>query len=255
VSRACLFCGARPTTLEHVYPAWLRDALPSGGLFRTTDAVNQPMWEQTTFDVTTRVACGTCNNGWMSDLESAVKPLLTNAIVYGEAVSLSVADQRRIALWAIKTAFVLEAYRKGKTVDHVPEWHFRGMPRTRASTENADPPSGISVVIFGRQLEIAPEGIEHFTVSRSVGIARRDPPNDSVGYVATFAVGYVGFQIFGVDVQAGGLPNIWYGPWVTERTITLWPPLGHPVRWPPALVMSTADLLRLADLWSDSWPS
>jgi hypothetical protein len=106
--------------------------------------------------------------------------------------------------------------------------------------------------MFARQLEISATGIPHFVVNRSVGISARQPPNDSKGYVATFVVGYAGFQVFGVNVQAGGLPRIWYGPWVTERTIPLWPTGEIAAAWPPALVMSTDDALRFADLWSDA---
>jgi hypothetical protein len=250
MASVCVFCGRGPTTKEHVYPAWLRDAMPIAGLYRTTDANGQPLWEQGTFDIQAKVACATCNSGWMSDLEGACGALLVNPMLYGSGVTLNVEQQRSVALWAIKTAVVLETYRKARTFAYLPEWHARWMPRTRASGERADPPAGISVVTFGRQLDFRDEGIEHFAVHRSLGLITREPPNDSKGYVATFVVGYVGFQVFGVNIQTGGLPGIWYGPWVTERTIPLWPPVGVPVTWPPALVMSTADALRFADLWT-----
>jgi hypothetical protein len=209
------------------------------------------LWEQGTFDIEMRVVCGGCNNGWMSDLEAICGPFLTNPILSGSELELTVAQQRHLALWAIKTALVLEASRKDDLFRHLPEWHARWMPRTRDSGERADPPPGISVVMFGRQLDITPGGVEHFVASRSVGIARREPPNDSVGYVATLLIGYVGFQVFGINVRAeGDPPNIWYSRWVAERTTPLWPAVGHLVRWPPALIMSTVEALRFADLWS-----
>ena len=252
--RVCVFCGGGPLTREHVYAEWLRDALPVAGRFRTTDVEGQLLWEQGTFDIEAKIACARCNNGWMSDLEAVCGPLLTNPMLYGATLTLAPGQQRTVALWAIKTAVVLEAYRKERTFRYLPEWHARWMPRTRDKGEHADPPPGISVVMFGRQLEIGPDGtLDQFVVSRSVGIIAREPPNDSKGYVATFVVGYTGFQVFGVNVQAGGLPNIWYGPWVTERTISLWPSGRQPVTWPPDRVMSTADVLRFADLWSDRW--
>jgi hypothetical protein len=238
-----------------VYAQWLRDALPIEGAarFRTTDPEGRFLWEQGTFDIEAKVACGPCNNGWMSDLEAACGPLLTEPMLYGANLILTTAQQRVVALWAIKTAVVLEAYRKERTFRYLPQWHARWMPNTRDRGDHADPPPGISVVMFGRQLELSPEaGVPDLVVSRSVGIITRDPPNDAKGYVATFAVAYAGFQVFGVNVEAGGLPKIWYGSWVTERAISLWPGDGLPVRWPPALVMSTADMLLFADLWSDA---
>lgn len=242
-----MFCGGRPLTKEHVYPQWLRDALPvAEARFRTTDLADQFLWEQKTFDIEVRAVCKKCNGGWMGDLEGEVSRWLADPILYGGTLTLTVAQQRTLALWAIKTAFVLEAYRKGRTIDHLPEWHAYWMPRTRASGENADPPPGISVVMFGRQLEITVAGIQHFTVSRSGGIVTRQPPNDSKGYVATFVVGYVGFQILGVNIRAEGAPRVVYPPRDLERTISLWPPLGRTVMWPPDLVMTTEDVLKFA---------
>jgi hypothetical protein len=250
MARTCVFCGGGPTTREHVYAKWLRDALPIAGRFRTTDTEGQLLWEQETFDIEAKVVCARCNNGWMSDLEAACGPLLTDPMLYGASLTLTPAQQRAVALWAIKTAVVLEAYRKVQTFMHLPEWHARWMPRTRDRGEHADPPPGISVVMFGRQLEFSPDGtLPHFVVSRSVGIIAREPPNDSKGYVATFVVGYAGFQVFGVNVQARGLPRIFYDPWVTKRIAPLWPPAGDSIAWPPDLVMSTADVLRFADLF------
>jgi hypothetical protein len=189
----------------------------------------------------------------MSDLEAATKPLLLDPMMYGADLAMSETQQRTIALWAIKTAFVLESYRKSSVFDHLPEWQARWMPRTRARGENAEPPPGISVVMFGRQLEVAPEGaIKHFVVSRSVGIALTEPPHDSKGYVATFVVGYVGFQVFGVDLQVGGTPNVQYAPWVLERTTPLWPTSGGAATWPPSAVMTTDEAIRFGEWWAFS---
>jgi hypothetical protein len=252
MARACMFCGGRPTTREHVYPRWIRDALPiASARYRTSDAEGNPLWEQRTFDIEAKVVCADCNTGWMSDLEAETKPLLANPMMYGSDLAMSATQQRTIALWAMKTAFVLEAYRKSGVFDHLPEWQARWMPRTRTRGESADPPPGISVVMFGRQLVLTSEdGIEHFAVSRSVGIALREPPHDSKGYVSTFVVGHVGFQIFGVDLQVGGTPNVQYAPWVLERTTPLWPPSGRPTMWPPSLVMSTEEAIRFGEWWA-----
>jgi hypothetical protein len=223
VAALCVFCGTGPTTVEHVCAQWLRDALPldGPGRFRTLDPEGRLLWEQGTFDIEARVACGPCNNGWMSDLEARCGPLLADAMLFGASLTLMPDEQRTVALWAIKTAVVLEAHRKERTFRYLPEWHARWMPRTRDRGEHADPPPGISVVMFGRQLLITDAGVPDFVVSRSVGTITKDPPKDAKGYVAPFAVGYMGFQVFGVNVKVGGLPRIWYGSWVTERTIPL----------------------------------
>lgn len=252
MARVCIFCRGRPTTREHIFPRWLRDALPGlvhAERFRISDAEGNQLWEQATFDIQARVVCRTCNNGWMSDLEAICGPLLVDPMLYGSGLALHASRQRTVALWAIKTAVVLEAaQRHGDTFRHLAEWHASWMPRTRASGEGLDPPPGISVVAFGRQPQASGADAEYFTLSRSVGITAREPPNDSK--IATFVVGYMGFQVFGVNVRAGGLLSIWYDPWVTERVTPLWPPAAGSVAWPPGSVMSTADVLRFADLFS-----
>ena len=55
----------------------------------------------------TPIPCSTCNNGWMSDLERATKPILV-PLINGEASSLTAGDQVTIALWLAKTAMVYD---------------------------------------------------------------------------------------------------------------------------------------------------
>jgi hypothetical protein len=56
---------------------------------------------------TTRSVCATCNNEWMSKLESRAKPVL-EPIVDGRQTSLDSVAQEIVAAWAVKTAMVAE---------------------------------------------------------------------------------------------------------------------------------------------------
>jgi len=61
---------------------------------------------------TVRSVCATCNNGWMSDLETEAQPLL-EPLLKGEIIRLSEPEQMIAATWAVKTVLVL-----GTTVEN-----------------------------------------------------------------------------------------------------------------------------------------
>lgn len=127
--RICVFCGhpvrdpatKRTRAREHVFPFWMLDEL---GIVRHTiefspfeatrgDGTSLQMTEQTPIrrlDFNSFVlgaVCSTCNNGWMSRLESRVKPNLL-ALISNNAAKSSDADS--LAKWALKTTYVLWRY-------------------------------------------------------------------------------------------------------------------------------------------------
>jgi len=86
MSRECLFCGAagpRILTNEDVSPVWLLKHLDLSG----DDLFFQGVASSATGKLLQRLihaswsfnqgsVCSTCNNGWMTGLESAAKPIL-----------------------------------------------------------------------------------------------------------------------------------------------------------------------------------
>ena len=107
--RKCVFCGAASNlTREHVLPDWLtgigldRDASThqAGPLAR-----RPRQWSSTPFRTTVKMVCAACNNGWLSELEGAAKPVLT-PLIRGESRRLPDDDQALIAEWTCKTALI-----------------------------------------------------------------------------------------------------------------------------------------------------
>lgn len=103
----CVFCGAKGAmTREHVWPNWLSGLgiidesveIGVGRLNRLFDR-RGPM---PAFQVTVKSVCEKCNNGWMSDLEHEVRPVLAH-IIYGNACTIDSAKQPVVAFWALKT--------------------------------------------------------------------------------------------------------------------------------------------------------
>ena len=111
-TRVCAFCGGRPVTREHIWPAWFAEWL------HATD--DQPLlhgregeqgvvgaWEAQKIAATVRRFCAICNNGWMSEIEAEAQAIMMPLLVDpDEAAALSPHDQEVLARWAYKTALV-----------------------------------------------------------------------------------------------------------------------------------------------------
>jgi hypothetical protein len=128
----CLFCGrGRPDVRishEHGVPKWIK-RIPS--IAETIELAPSAKYREvpiTRYDVAnqrrqteliktstkalhvtqmTLKVCETCNTGWMSQLETKVKPILTPAIE-GESKTLSLKEAHTVSIWASKTAAVAE---------------------------------------------------------------------------------------------------------------------------------------------------
>lgn len=129
--RKCIFCDGGPVTAEHVWPDWVRERLfPEVGSVRHVYAVDdEPRreWKAPPATLKARIVCGTCNHGWMGDLEAHVAPLLT-PMARGKPVKVSTDDQLAIGRWALKTALVFQyviASEDGVNPDFAHAFHDR----------------------------------------------------------------------------------------------------------------------------------
>ena len=118
--RMCVLCGLNPVdSKEHFYPEWMAKIIPlSGSSGYVEDLHVHDPFERTISkrkkakagDILTkkiREVCQTCNNGWMSALETAAIPLL-RPIIAGAEVNLSEADQTLVARWITVKVVVAE---------------------------------------------------------------------------------------------------------------------------------------------------
>lgn len=101
----CVFCGSGPLTNEHTFPKWLVERFT--GTPMTATAPNGKKWSTTRINIPVGVVCKTCNNGWMSELEAAAKPIL-GRMASGERLFLDTRMQSIISSWAVKTAMIFE---------------------------------------------------------------------------------------------------------------------------------------------------
>ena len=108
--RVCVFCGSTPLTIEHHPPKWIAECFPNN-----PNVVGERFFRRIGQDLESRgegrgyalleykMACKSCNNGWMSELENLAKPVLA-PMIRGDAVRLSPLGQRHVASWVAKSA-------------------------------------------------------------------------------------------------------------------------------------------------------
>jgi hypothetical protein len=106
VPRQCIFCENQANSLEHLWPLWILKLVPKPDAIRLKIG-NSPARIIKKVEQKIKVVCEKCNGGWMSDLESDVKPTL-GRMIQDSPITLNVKDQADIAAWAVKVAMVLE---------------------------------------------------------------------------------------------------------------------------------------------------
>ena len=103
----CLFCQEEKTlTLEHVLPNWLSTLYPQNTMVinEFTGGSNK-IWPSKIFQHKAKVVCASCNNGWMSDLESKTEPIIKRMIKL-ERMLMDKNTQDTLAFWSQKTVLM-----------------------------------------------------------------------------------------------------------------------------------------------------
>jgi hypothetical protein len=115
----CVFCEQKGLTKEHIWPVWssqylkpttnsyIEDLTLRTGLSSTVNSKSVKEKPGTTFTKKIRVVCRKCNNGWMSDLETDTKPILSKLIATQNHV-LEKQEIEQLIKWITLKVLVLE---------------------------------------------------------------------------------------------------------------------------------------------------
>ncbi len=116
----CIFCGQGNLSKEHVWPQWASALLPTYVNNRVLEQRITVVEKATlakppeftarqghTWTKKIRAVCVSCNNGWMSLLESAAKPILT-PLIASQAHRLTVDAMHVLAQWMALKVMVAE---------------------------------------------------------------------------------------------------------------------------------------------------
>jgi len=222
-SNACPFCdSSTDLTDEHVWPRWYSKELQERGATPAGDNVRRGR-----IDLTVPV-CGTCNNTWMSVLETDTSPLLTDMMRAGMGESgpirITFEQQARLATWAVKTAYLLDVQRQPT----VPRGFLNEFALQRAPNEST------IVWVAGYTPDVAARSAKRALDFQFRGGPTRNSPN---GFVVTFTIFNVLFQVVG---HFNGGPAVMSG--VRRRyesaLFRIWPAPGADLIWPPSVAFS-----------------
>jgi hypothetical protein len=222
----CSWChlrkGVKLMSKEHIFADWMNQVFqPTNGRYEITywheRRGHEPReWSKQKQRISEVVAtvCRACNNGWMSQLETQSKPLLTPLMMDAAAITLASADAITLAVWAAKTVGVIEDV-EGRQV-------MTDMHRDLIKAGVPPPPMRLHL---GRYVGL--DGPAWFR--RRIASA----PDGSAGAAVTALV--VGACLIVVTQwpveQKLDLNDVAAGPSWTS----LWPPPGESLNWPPDL--------------------
>jgi len=230
-TRKCIFCTETATSIEDAWPRWLLRRLPgsrSSIMYaeRGAGAVLES-WPTKSAAIRVKRVCGHCNNGWMSRLENRAKPVI-ESLIDDRRDALHLKSMQSIAVWAVKTAMVLESALPPS------EWFFTDQERERLRIDESFPP-WTSVWIA--------KCVEH---SGLYSVCKRLRDTETVGAetatasVTTMAFATLAIQTRTMRLSSRVLENTRVtvaeraGPW-DELILQVWPTLIDQVSWLPGM--------------------
>lgn len=233
--RRCIFCEGKATTSEHAWPAWLIKLL---GTVTKAEVWLDPDVEPKEWvaPIKVKCLCAHCNNGWMSNLESQVRPLI-GAMMHDVTLRLDRTQQHLVAAWCMKTTMVFERTNPRRE-------YFYTQSERELLRSNLSIPDG-TLIWLGRQHQ------SDFTYCQGRKLWTRPHAGKvlSAGFVTTLAAARLVLQAITVRLAAADHPPIRVqlhetrpGPWSNSRgLIRAWPSAAS-IRWPPAWSFGEPDI-------------
>lgn len=247
----CVFCDQETKSREHVIPRWLGNPLkdsrplPAGMLRIGLTHIYTPpagredearKWSTYGPELVTTSVCGACNSGWLADLESRTKPILTG-IVLGEKTALLSDGQIAVATWCYKTMLLMQLIRPGA--------HFKIIPRERYAQlhREARPPDDVRIWL-GTVVGEGPVVHDAITTINLSTLSSKKP-----GYFTALVVGNLLILCAGRCYKSND-PLFFDADADGTTLVKIWPASIHPVKWPPNDVVADLKLETLAALVS-----
>jgi hypothetical protein len=224
----CIFCGNHADSKEDLFPRWILKRV------QTREPLYRQMGDapaEITEDQEVRIpcACQTCNNTWMSRMETTVKKFM-GPMIDDFALPLDRQYQQNLSEWAVKCAMCNDA------VDVHPRFFTEAECRAcRKKRTIPDRTLVFAARFTGRSLDS--NGVDFTLIEPGTGtlLVR--------GHVYNVMVGHVVLQVLSwhpepqrkdknVRMRAAD------GPW-DKLTTQIWPIQRKSMNWPPPMSLST----------------
>ena len=247
--KKCIFCGSSPTTKEHFWPDWLRNVIPKNGrkweqlrVVENIETSDQAIRRKggDIHDWTIRCVCAPCNNGWMSDLEKKIKPILI-LLLSGTVTRIDERSQSLMATWCTLKVMVAEFENPGHATTH----HAQ---RKRMWRRKIPPKTGWRIWIgcYDRR-NWKPDYINNifYFSQKSQSDKKYIPVSRYNTQSVTFVIGRIFIHVIHSPDRA--LVNGWRfsGP-AAGKLRQIWPVSGYSFPWPPFQILEDTDADFLA---------
>lgn len=181
-----------------------------------------------------RVVCGSCNNGWMSTIESAVQSFATPMIL-GRSGVLNENQQTLLAQWATLKLMVVELNHRTEAVTTQAErFAFR---------ESRDIPRGLRFWIAQCFSDVWCNAYFRHAATLGRDFASRPVDNRKNVHTAALGIGQLFFYAMGSAAEGVNLADLIQ---LGEQLVPLWPLPGGDLRWPPASAIGDREANRIA---------
>jgi hypothetical protein len=244
--KECAFCPSTATlTGEHLWSDWINDVLPADKfVFSRRHVVGgeSHTWERPSLNEKTRVACGTCNNGRMSEIDNEAKPILRQLIINLRPRQISIGQLISIAAFGFKSAVVADQMGKGGNPMFTKAERY-------AFRETLRLPSGLFMWIGTL------DSYNHGSFKNRHLAPHTRGPNDFSLYAFTYGAGHFVMQLAVArwatrdakrsDVILLEQRSEWF-----SRSAPFWPPIYGAIAWPLRDYLTRHTLDDFTDRWA-----
>ncbi len=226
----CIFCGGGPMSKEHILPKWALPILPSASShtryrchrWRPGDqetVLRRTKRQGSVGTIRLRKVCKSCNSGWMSACEEAIKPELSR-MIFGQNVAMPQKSQNRLVEYLTYKFMLLDLE------------SVAIMPAEMVSifhTDRVMPPI-YSIHIFNCRDDVWRSG--YHTHGLALGIEPTTPGVEIETNTKSFTLAIGNLFIFALISTVADLNSEFnFDPKASHR---LWPPSGTLLSWPAA---------------------
>jgi hypothetical protein len=235
----CAFCpNTAKLTGEHIWSEWIGRLFTGRKFhFHRYGDNNEEIgsWSDFKIDMTAKVVCASCNNGWMSHLEQHhAMPAMAELIRGKGEFKISPSRAQAIARFAFKTAVIVDHMTAGEP------FHARSARHHFAKSLKI--PRDVRMWLCG----YLPVGSGRVHAQYHSGEV---DSNRSVElYVCTYAVGHLVFQA--VSVYSVGIHTFECQSGFEHLAAPLWPVMPDSgIEWPPNNVLTRPAFVPFAERW------
>jgi hypothetical protein len=201
------------------------------------------IWHDSELSSKTKVVCSTCNNGWMSVLETQIQTITGEMVTKCTAVSLDKDQMGKLAAFA---------FMKGVIADHSHETRppFYSFEERQTFRHSLLIPRGVQMWLASVPV---PQGIfKNMTVE-----APQNTPGRFGLNVFTYGLGHLLIQVVGCQWKKKANRRYLPPPFVTQNPVwdnvstPFWPDQKAPIQWPPKAHMGPDAVDTFVVRWKD----